>query len=245
MNKKIILIVILVIAILGTAVFFLFNKKPPDNQSNTGQVWQEYKWEIIKFSYPSDGQVEKVYYGELQEWVGLIIHESGTPSTTQDVISIGGVLANCKTMDVPRCATFYNIPIYTRSADPKIVAVFDALLKTVEYNNPGSSFRINFPQKNETLEANSKYAILWDTKPNSNIPTVRIMISSTEEYWKEGPILAVDGAPNSGTYEWIVPGPANESAPYLIEISSCEYERATSSTCALRQGWSQPFFIEI
>lgn len=253
MKKTILIIIVAVLVVAGLAVFLVVNyfPKQPGGENKGQGLWQDFKWEIIKFKYPPDGQVDKVYYrtsaqevaGEPEILVGLIIHEKGTSSTTQDVILVGGVQANCQTMDAPRCSTYFNMPFYTYSTNPQVITVFEALLKTVGYDNPGSAFIINFPKREEELEVGLKYVIRWDIKPGSNIPAVRIIAFSTLEYWKEGLILAVDNVPNIGSYEWIVPASTQPAAPYLIEISSCEYTVSTSS-CATRDTWSQPFYIQ-
>jgi hypothetical protein len=246
MSKKIIIIgAIITIVVTGVLGYFVFQ---PGREASQNE-WQDFEWEILKFQYPPGWSIEKVFYrtpaqeaaDEPPFNVGLIIYKLGEASST-DLIYIGGVQANCQTMDASRCLSFFMVPFYTFSEDQGALEVYDFLVKTVSYNNPNATFKINSPSKDDIITAGEKYTIKWETSENSNISTVKIIVTNSFNYWQEGLILAIDPAINNGSYKWNVPGVVNSSDPYMIRISSCEYTVSTSS-CVLRSDWSQPFYI--
>lgn len=270
MNKKgfvnIILIVIIVI-LVGVVGYFVLVRKPevvpvsqippPTTEEPTiTENWLTYEWGIVRFKYPPDWRVEKNYYktpaqeaaGEPASVIGLTASPGDKPVDNYSIL-FGGRQVNCQNLNVPRCFTFYTIPIYTFNKNSEILGVFDSLIKSISYNNPDATFQILFPEAKAQLEPNTTYTIRWKTKPDLQIKKVKLIAFDTSRYWQEGLILSVENIPNTGSYEWTIPSVIKSEGPYLLGVSYCESiippPVGTISSCKLHEGWSDLFYISV
>jgi len=94
--------------------------------------WSEYKWGSLKFKYPADWKVETT------ETSIVLIPPEETSSFLMPLalaiddnrIMIGGE-KTCLTVGKQyHCEVVFGLPIYTASNNPKIVAIFDEIVKS-------------------------------------------------------------------------------------------------------------------
>ncbi|HEX9200803.1 MAG TPA: hypothetical protein VF865_14665 [Acidobacteriaceae bacterium] len=216
--------------------------------------WIEYEWLGFSFKYPNDWQVAPQYYrtppeeaaGEPASVVGLTLSPRGEPANSSRSIGLAGRQIDCINLR-PRCQCFsIYTEIYTCGPDAQTAKVFDVLLKTIKNNDSHSSFPIVFPVAQDTLHPGTRYTIRWTTKSHLRIPKLDIMVYDTSRFWREGTVLDVKGVPNTGSYDWIVPGSVPSPGPYLLDISFVKSVRATPpalSSGRIYEGRSNPFYI--
>jgi hypothetical protein len=231
------------------------------HQSNTPSVaehavenWITYKSGNMSFKYPTDWQVEPIYYrtppeeeaGKPAYELGETISRRGEPPSSSRTIVIGGRQAGCESMSSScECFTIY-VAEYTCGPDAETFRTFDLFLKTIRNDDASSAFQVVFPAAQDRLRTNTRYTIRWRTKSGLRIPRVKLIVHDTSMPWREGTVLDAAGVPNTGRYEWLIPESVNSPGPYLIEISFVKPIKATPpalSAGRLYEGQSNPFYI--
>ena len=217
------------------------------------EKWIEYKWGGMRFKYPSDWQVAPQYYrtppqeaaGEPASVVGLTVSPRREPANRSRSISLGGRQADCDSFPSCRCLSIY-VAVYTCGPDAETAKVFDLLVTTIRNNDPDPAFPIFFPTAQDVLHPGTRYTIHWKTKSHLRIPRLDIMVYDTSRPWREGVVLDVKGAPNTGSYDWTIPASVPSPGPYLLDLSFVKPVRATPpalSAGRIYEGRSAPFYI--
>jgi hypothetical protein len=219
--------------------------------------WMTYHWENISFKYPSDWQVEPQLYrtpsqeaeGKPSSVVGLWVFPKDTKTSGTHGIGMGGRQMDCDVIPAAkgRCFTLYGIPIYTYAQDSETLQVFDLLLRTVRYDNPDAPFEIIFPTAQGRIEPNTRCTIRWRTKHGFRIHSVTIQAWDTSQAGQgSNMVFQVTDVPNTGNYDWLVPGSLTSSGPYIIGVYFVKLIKVPPGALSAGQiyeGLSDPFYI--
>jgi hypothetical protein len=218
--------------------------------------WMSYDWDNLSFKYPSDWQVEAQLYrtppqeaeGKPPSVVGLTVFPKGENARGIHVVEMGGRQMDCDVIPAGkgRCFTLYGIPIYTSAQDSETLRVFDLLLRTVRYDNPDAAFEIIFPTAQARIEPNTRCLIRWRTKHGFRIHSVSIEVWDTSQTMQGNMVFQVTNVPNTGNYDWLLPGSLTSPGPYIIGVYFVKLIKpppGALSAGKIYEGLSNPFYI--
>lgn len=220
-----------------------------NNSTSTPGAWQTYAWGSFVFQYPADWKVDEIKYatpaqtaaGVAPTTVGLTAYPESGSSTSTNVISIGGREISCSNLTKTnlKCATFYDLPVYTRSADLNIVGVYNQLLPTITHDEARDDFKISAPRHLDIWQGGQTYSVDWIQAQGVSTTKVTVEIFNTST----GQLIKSATVPNNGRYMFTVPNAkAASSTLHYVRVSATGKISATSTK--IWNGWSDPFYIQ-
>ncbi|MCC2630773.1 MAG: hypothetical protein K0S38_582 [Candidatus Paceibacter sp.] len=161
----IVLGIVMIVAIIAGVMYVTTNtstiisEETENQQSVPPSVNNQktYSYGDITLSYPMDWKVEEnTYYTPVG--IGGVVGATFTPPSPkdeEDKINIGGHQVSCLAFDakITTCKTVADLPIYTASIDPGVLAVFSEMIKTAKISQP-EWISWNNPAKNYTMYFN-------------------------------------------------------------------------------------------
>jgi hypothetical protein len=220
-----------------------------NNNSTSTTTWQTYTWGSFVFQYPADWSVREEKYatpaqtaaGEAPTTVGLTVYPENSSATSTNVISIGGRQTQCSTLSRTnlKCATFYDLPVYTKSTDLNVIGVYNQILPTITHDEATDDFKISAPKHLVVWEGGQTYSVDWVQTGDVSTTkvTVEIWNTSTSQLYKTATVA------DNGRYQFTVPNSkAASSTLHYVRVTASKKVSATSTK--IWNGWSDPFYIE-
>lgn len=138
---------VLVLVIIGVAVLASLNKNITNEQAQNNQSAtttavsnQTYTFQNVTVQYPSDWSIQENTYVN-PAGNGGVVGATFTPAHQKDMsdqIGIGGQQVTCETFNTDQitCTTIGDLPIYTGSKNPDVLAVFSTMIATASTTQP-------------------------------------------------------------------------------------------------------------